>query len=293
MKGKIMEMINTLHALILGIVQGLTEFLPVSSSGHLVIMQHYLGFREPLLLFDVMLHGATLAAIVIYFRHDLWGIILSLIRLKKKTPQEILHRKMFYFILLGTIPTAVLGIFFNFFKSWINFFFVSVVFTSFMLLFTGTLLWVGERKERPEGKESLEKEGPGKGIGKMRVTDALLIGIMQGIAIIPGISRSGATISTGLLRGIKKEFAFRYSFLLCIPAIIGALGLQLREASLEKNLPSHLLPWVVGALSAAIIGYLSLIILKKAVIKKRLSIFAYYCWIVGTASLLIRVWGKL
>ena len=273
---------NALQALILGIVQGLTEFLPVSSSGHLVIMQHYLGFTEPLLLFDVMLHAATLAAVVIYFRQDLWGMILSLIRLKKKTPQEILHRKMFYFILLGTIPTAVLGIFFN---SWINFFFLSVVFTSFMLLFTGILLWVGERKERPEGEV--------RKIGKMRATDALLIGIMQGVAIMPGISRSGATISTGLLRGIKKELAFRYSFLLSIPAIIGALGLQLREAFLEKNLPSHLLPWVGGALSAAIIGYLSLTLLRKAVIKKKLSIFAYYCWIVGISSLIIQAWGRL
>jgi len=274
--------VNALQALILGIVQGLTEFLPVSSSGHLVIMQHYLGFTEPLLLFDVMLHAATLAAVVIYFRQDLWGMILSLIRLKKKTPQEILHRKMFYFILLGTIPTAVLGIFFN---SWINFFFLSVVFTSFMLLFTGILLWVGERKERPEGEV--------RKIREMRATDALLIGIMQGVAIMPGISRSGATISTGLLRGIKKELAFRYSFLLSIPAIIGALGLQLREAFLEKNLPSHLLPWVGGALSAAIIGYLSLTLLRKAVIKKKLSIFAYYCWIVGISSLIIQAWGRL
>ncbi len=289
-----MEMINTLHALILGIVQGLTEFLPVSSSGHLVIMQHYLGFTEPLLLFDVMLHVATLAAVVIYFRHDLWKIILSLIRLKKKNPEEILHRKIFYFILLGTIPTGALGIFFNswIFKIWLKFFFVSVILTSFMLLFTGILLWVSERKEKPEGEKSLEKENTGKGIGKMRVTDALLIGIMQGVAIIPGISRSGATISTGLLRGIKKELAFRYSFLLSIPAIIGALGLQLREASLEKNLPSHLLPWVVGALFAAVIGYLSLILLQKAVIKKRLSIFAYYCWIIGISSLVIRVLAK-
>ncbi|MCK4495068.1 MAG: undecaprenyl-diphosphate phosphatase, partial [Candidatus Aminicenantes bacterium] len=182
------------------------------------------------------------------------------------------------------------GIFFN---RWAKFFFVSVIFTSFMLLFTGILLWVGERKERPEGEKSLGKEDTGKGIGKMRATDALLIGIMQGVAIMPGISRSGATISTGLLRGIKKELAFRYSFLLSIPAIIGALGLQLREAFLEKNLPSHLLPWVGAALSAAVIGYLSLTLLRKAVIKKKLSVFAYYCWIVGTASLVIRVWGGL
>lgn len=266
---------STPQALILGIVQALTEFLPVSSSAHLVIIQDYLGFKKPLLLFDVILHAATLGALLVYFRKDIGKIILSLLRLKEKSDEEMLNRKLFYFILVGTIPTLALGLFLN---QWIKAMFTSVTFTSLMLLVTGALLWISKRRVDSE-----------KGIEKMKTTDAFLIGIMQGVAIIPGISRSGATIATGLLRGIKKELAFRYSFLLSIPAIIGALGLQLREAFLEQTLPSHPLPWIGGALVAAIIGYVSLILFRKIILGKKLHIFAYYCWTIGTISLIIRI----
>ena len=266
---------TTPQGLVLGIVQALTEFLPVSSSAHLVIMQDYLGFKKPLLLFDVILHAATLGALLVYFRKDIGKIILSLVRLKEKSDQEMLNRKIFYFILIGTIPTLALGLFLN---QWIKAMFTSVTFTSLMLLVTGTILWISKRRADSE-----------RGIEKMKTTDAFLIGIMQGVAIIPGISRSGATISTGLLRGIKKELAFRYSFLLSIPAIIGALGLQLREAFLEQTLPSHPLPWIGGALVAAIIGYISLVIFRKIILGKKLHIFAYYCWTIGIISLIIRI----
>lgn len=267
---------NTPQALILGIVQGLTEFLPVSSSAHLVIMQNYLGFKKPLLLFDVVLHAATAGALLVYFRKDIGKIILSLIRLREKSHQDMLNRKLFYFIFIGTIPTLALGLFLN---QWIKAMFSSVTFVSLMLLVTGILLWISKRKT-----DSAER-----GIEGMKTRDAFLIGIMQGIAIIPGISRSGATISTALWRGIKKELAFRYSFLLSIPAIIGALGLQLREAFLEQTLPSHPLPWLGGALLAAIIGYLSLVIFRKIILGKKLRIFAYYCWTIGTISLIIHI----
>lgn len=266
---------TTPQALVLGIVQALTEFLPVSSSAHLVIMQDYLGFKNPLLLFDVILHAATLGALLVYFRKDIGKIILSLVRLKEKSDEEMLNRKIFYFILIGTIPTLALGLLLN---QWIKAMFTSVTFTSLMLLVTGALLWISKRRADSE-----------RGIEEMKTTDAFLIGIMQGVAIIPGISRSGATISTGLLRGIKKELAFRYSFLLSIPAIIGALGLQLREAFLEQTLPSHPLPWIGGALVAAIIGYISLVLFRKIILGKKLHIFAYYCWTIGTISLIIRL----
>jgi len=266
---------TTPQALVLGIVQALTEFLPVSSSAHLVIIQDYLGFKKPLLLFDVILHAATLGALLVYFRKEIGKIILSLVRLKEKSDEEMLNRKIFYFILIGTIPTLALGLFLN---QWIKAMFTSVTFTSLMLLVTGTILWISKRRADSE-----------RGIEEMKTTDAFLIGIMQGLAIIPGISRSGATISTGLLRGIKKELAFRYSFLLSIPAIIGALGLQLREAFLEQALPSHPLPWIGGALVAAIIGYISLVLFRKIILGKKLHIFAYYCWTIGTISLIIRI----
>ncbi len=266
---------TTPQALVLGIVQALTEFLPVSSSAHLVIIQDYLGFKKPLLLFDVILHAATLGALLVYFRKDIGKIILSLVRLKEKSEEEMLNRKIFYFILIGTIPTLALGLILN---QWIKAMFTSVTFTSLMLLVTGVLLWISKRRADSE-----------RGIEEMKTTDAFLIGIMQGVAIIPGISRSGATISTGLLRGIKKELAFRYSFLLSIPAIIGALGLQLREALLEQTLPSHPFPWIGGALVAAIIGYISLVLFRKIILGKKLHIFAYYCWTIGTISLIIRI----
>lgn len=266
---------TTPQALVLGIVQALTEFLPVSSSAHLVIIQDYLGFKKPLLLFDVILHAATLGALLVYFRKDIGKIILSLVRLKEKSDEEMLNRKIFYFILIGTIPTLALGLLLN---QWIKAMFTSVTFTSLMLLVTGALLWISRRRADSE-----------RGIEEMKTTDAFLIGIMQGVAIIPGISRSGATISTGLLRGIKKELAFRYSFLLSIPAIIGALGLQLREAFLEQTLPSHPFPWIGGALAAAIIGYISLVLFRKIILGKKLHIFAYYCWTIGTISLIIRI----
>jgi len=264
---------NISQALILGVVQGATEFLPISSSAHLVIMQHYLGFKQPLLLFDAFLHASTLMAVLIYFRKEIYGIALSLIKFKKRDSQEILHLKMFYLIIIGTIPTLIIGLFLN---RWIDILFSSIALTSFMLILTGILLYLGERRVKLS-----------KGIKEVGIRNALLIGLMQGIAIIPGISRSGSTISVSLLQGIKKEFAFRYSFLLSIPVILGALTIKLREASLEGNIPHNPFPWLGGALSAFIVGYLSLLLLKNVILKKKLFLFAFYCWIIGGGMLIL------
>jgi undecaprenyl-diphosphatase len=264
---------STLQSLVLGCLQGVTEFLPVSSSGHLVIMQHYLGLRQPLVLFDVVLHTATLIVVFIYFRGDLGSIIDSLIKLKSHHSQGIRERKIFYLIVVGTIPTVILGLIL---RVWANLLCTRVGLTSVMLIITGIILRGGEKTKRT-----------GRGIKEMGIMDAFLIGLMQGIAIIPGISRSGATISTGLLRGINKEFSFRYSFLLSIPAILGALTLSLKDALIEKSFPTHPLPWVVGALSAFAAGYLSLVLLRKTVVKGKLSLFSYYCWILGIGSLIL------
>ena len=259
------------QATILGILQGLTEFLPVSSSGHLVIMQHYLGLKHPLLLFDVVLHAGTLAAVLLYFRKDIFGIALSLIRFTQKEPGQALQRKLFYLILLGSIPIALVGVLL---RRPIEKLFANIPLISFLLLVTGTLLWTSERAASSD-----------KGIEKVGILDALLIGIMQAAAILPGISRSGATISTGLLRGTSKEFAFRYSFLLSIPAILGALFIETKDAVLEKSLPSAPIPWLGGAAAAFLVGYFALLVLRKALLGRRLYWFSYYCWIVGGISL--------
>ncbi|MFQ6067827.1 MAG: undecaprenyl-diphosphate phosphatase [bacterium] len=270
---------SIVQALILGLLQGVTEFLPVSSSGHLVIMQHYLGLRRPLVSFDVALHTATLVVVLIYFRHDLGSIIGSLIRLKSPHSQALLERKIFYLIIVGTIPTAILGLIL---RIWANLLFTRVVITSATLIITGIILRVGGKTKKT-----------GKGIKEMGIMDALLIGVMQGIAIVPGISRSGATISTGLLRGINRESSFRYSFLLSIPAILGALSLSLKDVLIEKIFPPHPLPWIAGASSAFVAGYLSLIILRKSVLKGKLSLFSYYCWVLGIGSLILWIWRYL
>jgi len=259
------------QATILGILQGLTEFLPVSSSGHLVIMQHYLGLRHPLLLFDIVLHAGTLAAVFFYFRKDISGIVLSLARFTQKESRQVLQRKLFYLILLGTVPIALVG---GLLRARVEKLFANIPLTSFLLLVTGTLLWVAERAANSN-----------KGIEKVGVLDALFIGVMQAAAILPGISRSGATISAGLFRGTSKEFAFRYSFLLSIPAILGALVIEAKDAVLEKSLPSAPIPWLTGVLAAFLVGYFALIVLRRALVERKLSWFSYYCWALGGVSL--------
>ena len=256
---------------ILGVLQGLTEFFPVSSSGHLVIVQHYLGLRHPLLLFDIVLHTATLAAVLFYFRQDIIGMMVSLARPTQKKPQQILQRKLFYLILLGSVPIALVGVLF---RRIVEDLFTNVPLASFLLLITGTLLWASERLRRSN-----------KGIEKVGIVDTLLIGVMQAVAILPGISRSGATISAGLFRGTSKEFAFRYSFLLSIPAILGALFVETKRGVLEESLPGEPLPWLIGSIAAFLVGLFSLVVLKKALMGRRLSWFSYYCWALGGVSL--------
>jgi len=263
---------NIFKALILGAIQGLTEFFPISSSGHLVIFQYYLGFKKSLLLFDIILHGATLGAILLYFRKKLWEIISPLFIQRKKSKLQTQKQKLLYLIIIGTIPTALIGLIF---KKKIEPLFTNVTFTSLMFLFTGSFLWIGERR----GKSN-------KGIKELKTIDAFLIGIMQGIALLPGVSRSGMTISTGLIRKMNKEFAFEFSFLLAIPTIIGALILEIKESVIEKTIPENPFPWIGGALISFILGYLSLIFLKKFLLKKRLFIFSYYCWILGGVLLI-------
>lgn len=257
---------------ILGLLQGLTEFLPVSSSGHLVIVQHYLGLRHPLLLFDIVLHTATLAAVLFYFRRDIVSIVMSLARFTQKEPQQILQRRLFYLLLLGSIPIALVG---GLFRGVVENLFANVPLASLLLLVTGTLLWTSERVAHSN-----------KGIEKVVIVDTLLIGVMQAVSILPGISRSGATISAGFFRGTSKEFAFRYSFLLSIPAILGALFIEAKRAVLEQSLPGEPLPWLTGSIAAFLIGLFSLVVLKKALLGRRLSWFSYYCWALGGVSLL-------
>ncbi len=252
------------NAAILGLVQGLTEFLPVSSSGHLVIGQYLLHFTQPNLAFDVVLHLGTLLAVFVYFRQDLLKILSAFSG--KGDPQ---WRRVALLILLGTIPTGVIGVLF---KDLFERLFSSPATVVWTLAVTGLLLFAADRVKRADR--------PLSGIGGM---DAFLIGLVQGISIIPGISRSGSTIAVGLFRKIEARAAARFSFLLSIPAILGAVVLE------GKDILGHAaggagIPFFVGFITAAVSGWLAIKILMALLVRKGLTGFALYCWAVAAIT---------
>jgi len=271
---------NSTEAILLGTIQGLTEFLPVSSSGHLVLFQHLFGLKEAELFFDVCVHLGTLLAVIVVFRQEIKNIILALTRLlssstsKKIALQKIESDpdlKMALLIVIGSIPTAVLGFLFRGIADWL---FSSAFIAGLMLMLTGLLLWItrwaATRVDRP-------------GTDRLTPKNALIIGVVQGLAIIPGISRSGSTISIGLLLGINRETAARYSFLLSIPAIIGAGLLSLKGGFSQTDLAIQIS--MLGAGTAALVGYGALKSLLHVVKKGHLHLFAPYCWLVGILAI--------
>ena len=268
-----------LQSVMLGIIQGLTEFLPVSSSGHLVLLQNLFGIREPELLFDISLHIGTLIAIFIVFYQEIQSILQTLLRLPALIKSSGNLKSLFTdneeiriaaLIIIGSIPTGILGILFH---KIVDQIFGSVWIVGLMLLVTGTLLWFTK-------KISIE----GRPLIKVNIRDALMIGVMQGMAIMPGISRSGSTISIALFLGINREIAGRYSFLLSIPAILGAMILGLDSTIIQTNIPVKTI--LLGTVTAGIVGYIALKILLRIVKQGQLYYFAPYCWLLGAATLI-------
>ena len=269
-----------IQAVFLGLIQGLTEFLPVSSSGHLVLLQSLFGIKEPEILFDIFLHVGTLAAVCVVFFAEIRSILNALISLPQLTKvsgglkalyQENEPARMAVLIVVGSVPTAILGLFF---RSIVNDIFGSTRLVGLMLILTGILLWQ-TRRFRIKGR-------PLKNTG---LKEALIIGLVQGFAIIPGISRSGSTIAVALFMGLDRELAGRYSFLLSLPAILGALILSFNSPAMETALSVHLFVW--GTITAAIVGFAALKILLRLVRRGRIHFFAPYCWIVGIVTLII------
>lgn len=257
---------DILHTALLGLVQGLTEFLPVSSSGHLAIAQHFLpGFEQPGLLFDVLLHAATTLAVIIYFRQDIWKLLSCFFR---KDPYAIDDRHTFWMIVLGSIPTAIIGLGG---KDFFEGLFENLFVIGCMLLVTATLLVLAEKIRRKQGR----------GLADLKASDALLVGVVQGLAIIPGISRSGSTIACLLLRGVDGETAARFSFLLALPAVGGAMLLSLKD--LQHITSSELPAYGVGALVAFVSGLFAIRWLMDVVRRRRLIGFAVYCLLVGSS----------
>ena len=248
-----------IEMLILAIVQGLTEWLPVSSSGHLVITQKILGLELPL-IHSVMLHVGTLIVILIVFRKDITDIIKALAKRDFQTSEA----KLALYITIGSIPIALVGILL---RDPIETLFSNLTAVGAALIITGCILAVSEKR---------------KGNRQLNTLDSILIGAAQAVAIIPGISRSGTTISTGLVRKVDKQTAFRYSFLLSIPAILGATIVESKDL-ITGNI--DLLPLFLGTITAMIIGYASLKLLQKIVMKEKFHLFAIYCLAVGTIIL--------
>jgi len=261
-----------IETIFLGIIQGLTEFLPVSSSGHLVVGKNLLGFREPELLLDTALHFGTLLAVCIYFRSDLRQMIEAvwrMIRRRKNHPARSgLHANLALMVVIGSIPTALIGIIF---KDPLERLFGSVTAVGMMLVITGIIVAITRFIPEAYGKRD-----------RVSVIIALAIGTAQGLAIVPGISRSGATIVCALLLGLNRDLAGRFSFILCIPAIIGALILQLDMAAITRV---GAVPLMAGFLVSAFVGFLALKLLMGMVRRGHFYYFAPYCWAIGILTL--------
>jgi undecaprenyl-diphosphatase len=251
------------QSILLGALQGVTEFLPVSSSGHLAIAQYFLpGFEQPGVLFDVLLHVGTFGAVVLYFRRELIQILTSPFR---RDAAARLHRRLFLLLIVGSVPTAAIGLTFRGFFEGL---FHNIPAVSLMLLVTGTLLFFSERFRRAGRKEENLTWG-----------DALTVGAVQGLAIVPGISRSGSTIAALLLKGVNGETAARFSFLLALPAVFGAALLSARDLNAVPRVEIPL--YLAGMIIAFLTGLASIHLLMGVIRNRRLFAFAVYCWMAG------------
>lgn len=254
---------SVIQGILLGFLQGVAEFLPISSSGHLAVAQNLFGLEEVPLLFDIFLHLATLAAVCIYFWRKIWNLLKCLgrwISRKEATEDDIAGRKNIIAIILSTIITGILGIVTS--KLIPD---MSIKVTCAGFLVTALLLIVSSRI----GKKNTTEEKP------VSKSQALIIGFMQGIGTLPGISRSGSTIAGALFSGVNQKTAGDYSFIISIPAILGAFILELKDLG-EVSETVGAAPVIAGCAAAFAVGYISLTVLMKIIRKGKLQWFAAY-----------------
>ncbi len=253
-------------AIWLGTVQGLTEFLPVSSSGHLAIAQHFMaGFDQPGLLFDIVLHLGTLGAVLLYFRQELVFLSTGL----KPGPSGSAARRLIGLLALSTVPIVIAALLF---KYQIEQSFEQLWVIGASLCGTGGWLLLSSRVS--SGKRQLQR---------ISVRDALFVGLCQSAALLPGISRSGTTIGAGLMCGLEHGAAARFSFLLSIPAIVGATVLNLKDAAFVGS--DAIFSYLVGFSTAFAIGYMAIDIVIRFLESQKFHVFGYYCLVVGGAVL--------
>ncbi len=270
-----------LSAVILGLVQGVAEFLPISSSGHLAIFQKFFRLADvehDHVLFDVLLHLGTLIAVFIAYRRDISQIVreglrmLHLRRAPRRAKPDIASRRTVLMIVVATLPLFfILPV-----KDKVEGLYANTFFIAFALAVTGTVLFLSDRMNRGAKTALTATMG-----------DAFLVGIAQAAAVVPGLSRSGTTIAAGMTRGFEREFAVKFSFLLSIPAVLGANLLSLIDAA-KAGFDSSLLPvYLVGVLVAMLSGYISIALLRYIASKGRFGGFAYYCWGAAIVTLVL------
>lgn len=274
---------NIFEAIILGLVQGLTEFLPVSSSAHLALLQHFFGIEgDNILPFAVLLHVGTLVSVFIVYWHDIYHLFIELGSVIKdvftgKGLRINLNptRKLGIMIIVATIPTAIIGLLF---KDLFTAMYLSLLAIGIGLLFTGTILWLSERLVKGT-----------KQIGEMKFSHAILIGICQSIAISPGVSRSGATLVGGLLSGLDRNLAIKFAFLISIPSILGSVIIEAPDAFRGGFALELIFPIVIGVAMAAISGFFAIKTMLKVVSNKKLYYFSFYTWVLGAIVIIYTI----
>jgi undecaprenyl-diphosphatase len=260
-----------LITIILGLIQGIAEWLPISSTAHLRIAEHFLGFSATP-LFNVFLHIGTLGVVVFYFRHDIKIILSALVH-------RDFHSEFGRFIpliVVASIPTGIIGLLYDKFlaDNYQTFLIIGISF-----LVGASLLFFSKFGKENQTQISYRK--------------ALVMGVAQGAASFPGLSRSGSTISSGLLQSVKREMVFKFSFLLSIPAIIGDLGVEayLERGSFSRGLGVSSLDLLVGLVFTVVTGYLAIVFVKKLVLKKKFHYFAVYTFVLGTVLITLALFG--
>lgn len=265
---------NILEAIVLGIVQGITEFAPISSSAHLVIIPYFLGWKSPQILYMVTVHFGTLVAVCAFFGTELWQLILGFVRSLSRTgPKNDPSARLAWLIIVATIPAVLAG---YFLIDSVEKLFKDPFAIGCFLITTGFIMLLGERM----AKQVRE-------IGSLRISDSIIIGIAQSLAIAPGISRSGITIAAGLGNGLKRESAARFSFLLSFPVILGAFINTLTTSDIKSS-AVFILPLLLGFISAAISGYFCIKYLLRYLRKGNLIIFACYCFGMGIFTIMFK-----
>lgn len=269
-----------LQAILLGILQGLTEFLPISSSGHLVILPYFLNWNLPskeMFIFNVLVQNGTLVAVIVYFWKDLWAIVKEFFsQLSQGRPFASHEARLGWLLIAATLPAGLAGLLL---QDIVEQAFSSPLVAGIALIVTAILMFLAERISQNIGD-----------LHDLTLADALVMGIMQSLALFPGISRSGATISGGLMRHLKRESAARFSFLMAVPIMLAAGGLSTYEMFTEvSNLRTFLPLMAVGFFTAMVVGYVAIRWLLRFLVNHKLTTFSIYCALLGGATILVWV----